>query len=114
MFYPLLEVVDAILSIELMLIAVFCGAAGVSAQFKLAGGKSIGIDGHIKRHKLKAAAVQMGLKQTWVVLIRFIWLRLAEHHQLLAIFLSAKSFSRKGLQDPVLFAAIDTLMDFRH
>ena len=49
-----------------MLIEVFCGTAGVSAQFKLAGGRSVGIDHHIKRHKLKAAAVQMDLKQTWV------------------------------------------------
>ena len=49
-----------------MLIEVFCGTAGVSAQFKLAGGKSVGVDHHIKRRKLKAAAVQMDLKQQWV------------------------------------------------
>ena len=48
------------------LIELFCGTAGVSAQFKLAGGKSMGIDHQVKRHKLKAAAVQMDLKQPWV------------------------------------------------
>ena len=48
------------------LIELFCGTAGVSAQFKLAGGKSMGIDHQVKRHKLKAAAVQMDLKQRWV------------------------------------------------
>ena len=48
------------------LIELFCGTAGVSAQFKIAGGKSMGIDHHVKRHKLKAAAVQMDLKQPWV------------------------------------------------
>ena len=49
-----------------MLIEIFCGTAGVSAHFKLAGGRSMGIDHCIKRHKLKAAAVQMDLKQPWV------------------------------------------------
>lgn len=49
-----------------MLIEIFCGTAGVSAHFKLAGGRSMGIDHCIKRRKLKAAAVQMDLKQPWV------------------------------------------------
>ena len=56
------------------LIELFCGTAGVSAQFKLAGGKSMGIDHHVKRHKLKAAAVQMDLKQPWAYIQRgLIW-----------------------------------------
>ena len=53
------------------LIELFCGTAGVSAQFKLARGKSMGIDHHVKRHKLKAAAVQMDLKQSWVQKLTF-------------------------------------------
>eukprot|EP00435_Cladocopium_sp_Y103_P066847 s272_g29.t1 len=42
------------------LLELFCGTAGVCAQFRLLGGKAIGVDHHLKRSKLKAAAVKLG------------------------------------------------------
>eukprot|EP00435_Cladocopium_sp_Y103_P008138 s3431_g2.t1 len=48
------------------LLELFCGTAGVCAQFRLLGGKAIGVDHHLKRSKLKAAAVKLDLTQVWV------------------------------------------------
>ena len=48
------------------IIELFCGTAGVCAQFKTLGGRAIGVDHHMKRAKLKAAAVQLDLTQQWV------------------------------------------------
>ena len=48
------------------LLELFCGTAGVCAQFRLLGGKALGIDHHLKRGKLKAAAVKLDLTQQWV------------------------------------------------
>ena len=48
------------------LIELFCGTAGVCAQFRSLGGKALGIDHHLKRGKLKAAAVKLDLTQQWV------------------------------------------------
>ena len=42
------------------LIELFCGTAGVCAQFKTLGGRALGVDHHMKRSKLKAAAVHPG------------------------------------------------------
>ena len=43
-----------------------CGTAGVCAQFKKRGGRALGIDHHLKRTRLKAAAVKLDLTQPWV------------------------------------------------
>ena len=51
---------------EPFLLELFCGTAGVSAQFKKAGGKAMGIDHHLNRSRLKAAAVKLDLTQRWV------------------------------------------------
>ena len=48
------------------LIELFCGTAGVCAQFRLRNGRSLGIDHHLKRTRLKSAAVQLDLTQPWV------------------------------------------------
>ena len=48
------------------MLELFCGTAGVCGQFRLLGGKALGIDHHLKRGKLKAAAVKLDLTQTWV------------------------------------------------
>ena len=107
------------------LIELFCGTAGVSAQFKLAGGKSMGIDHQVQRRKLKAAAVQMDLKQPWVqeLLFKevasgrvdaFIWHHRVEHLQLPVIFQLKGSLDRKGPHSPVLFAVINFLTGFPH
>ena len=48
------------------LLELFCGSAGVCAQFRTKGGRALGVDHHLKRSKLKAAAVQLDLTQPWV------------------------------------------------
>ena len=48
------------------LLELFCGTAGVCAQFKARGGRALGIDHHLKRTRLKAAAVKLDLTQKWV------------------------------------------------
>eukprot|EP00435_Cladocopium_sp_Y103_P017022 s3000_g4.t1 len=48
------------------LLELFCGSAGVCAQFKTRGGRALGVDHHLKRSKLKCAAVQLDLTQPWV------------------------------------------------
>ena len=48
------------------MLELFCGTAGVCAQFRLKGGGALGIDHHLKRVRLKAAAVQLDLTQPWV------------------------------------------------
>ena len=48
------------------LLELFCGTAGVCAQFRTLGGRALGIDHHLKRTKLKAAAVKLDLTQQWV------------------------------------------------
>ena len=48
------------------LLELFCGTAGVCAQFRVQGGKALGVDHHLKRTKLKSAAVQLDLTQPWV------------------------------------------------
>ena len=48
------------------MLELFCGSAGVCAQFRLLGGKALGVDHHLKRGKLKAAAVKLDLTQQWV------------------------------------------------
>ena len=48
------------------LIELFCGTAGVCAQFRTLGGRALGIDHHLKRTKLKSAAVRLDLNQQWV------------------------------------------------
>ena len=48
------------------LIELFCGSAGVCAQFRTLGGRALGIDHRINRAKLKSAAVQLDLTQDWV------------------------------------------------
>ena len=48
------------------LIELFCGTAGVCAQFRTLGGKALCIDHHLKRTKLKSAAVKLDLTQDWV------------------------------------------------
>eukprot|EP00435_Cladocopium_sp_Y103_P059286 s1864_g21.t1 len=50
------------------LLELFCGTAGVCAQFRLLGGKALGVDHKLKRSKLKSAAVavQLDLTQGWV------------------------------------------------
>lgn len=48
------------------LIELFCGTAGVCAQFRTLGGRALGIDHHLKRTKLKSAAVKLDLNQQWV------------------------------------------------
>ena len=51
---------------EPFLLELFCGTAGVSAQFKRAGGKALGIDHHLNRNRLKSAAVKLDLTKPWV------------------------------------------------
>lgn len=46
------------------LLELFCGTAGVCAQFKTRGGRAL--DHHLKRTRLKAAAVKLDLTQPWV------------------------------------------------
>jgi hypothetical protein len=41
------------------LLELFCGTAGVCAQFRAKGGRALGIDHHLKRTKLKSAAVKL-------------------------------------------------------
>ena len=48
------------------LIELFCGTAEVCAQFRTLGGRALGIDHHLKRTKLKSAAVKLDLNQQWV------------------------------------------------
>ena len=48
------------------MLELFCGTAGVCAKFRTLGGRAIGVDHHLKRAKLKAAAVQLDLTQQWV------------------------------------------------
>ena len=48
------------------LLELFCGTAGVCAQFRTQGGRALGVDHHLERAKLKAAAVQLDLTQQWV------------------------------------------------
>eukprot|EP00435_Cladocopium_sp_Y103_P006698 s4577_g2.t1 len=48
------------------LLELFCGTAGVCAQFRTLGGRALGVDHHVKRGKLKAAAVQLDITQQWV------------------------------------------------
>ena len=48
------------------LLELFCGTAGVCAQFRTLGGKALGVDHHLKRSKLKAAAVKLDITQQWV------------------------------------------------
>ena len=48
------------------LLELFCGTAGVCAQFRVKGGRALGVDHHLKRHKLKSAAVKLDLTQQWV------------------------------------------------
>ena len=48
------------------LLELFCVTAGVCAQFRTLGGRALGIDHHLKRSKLKAAAVKLDLTQRWV------------------------------------------------
>ena len=48
------------------LLELFRGTAGVCAQFRTQGGRALGVDHHLKRAKLKAAAVQLDLTQQWV------------------------------------------------
>ena len=48
------------------MLELFCGTAGVCAQFRLRGGRALGIDHHLKRAKLKAAAVKLDLTQPWI------------------------------------------------
>ena len=48
------------------LLELFCGTARVCAQFRTQGGRALGVDHHLKRAKLKAAAVQLDLTQQWV------------------------------------------------
>ena len=107
------------------LIELFCGTAGVSAQFKLAGGKSMGIDHQVKRHKLKAAAVQMDLKQRWVQELIF---KEVSSGRVDAIHMAPpcgtssaarnipikRKLRQKGAHSPVLFAVINFLTGFPH
>ena len=51
---------------EPFLLELFCGTAGVSAQFKRAGGKALGVDHHLNRNRLKSAAVKLDLTEPWV------------------------------------------------
>lgn len=51
---------------EPVLLELCCGTAGVSAQLKKAGGRALGIDHHLNRRRLKAAAVKLDLAQPWV------------------------------------------------
>ena len=51
---------------EPFLLELFCGSAGVCAQFKRAGGRAMGIDHHIIRNRLKSAAVKLDLTEEWV------------------------------------------------
>ena len=51
---------------EPFLLELFCGTAGVSAQFQRAGGKALGIDHHLNRNRLKSAAVKLDLTEPWV------------------------------------------------
>lgn len=51
---------------EPVLLELFCGTAGVSAQFKRGGGRALGIDHQLNRRRLKAAAVKLDLVQPWV------------------------------------------------
>ena len=48
------------------MLEIFCGSAGVCAQFRLMGGKVLGVDHHLNRCKLKAAAVKLDVTQQWV------------------------------------------------
>lgn len=48
------------------MLELFCGTAGVCARFRLLGGRALGIDHHLKRGKLKHAAVKLDLTETWV------------------------------------------------
>ena len=48
------------------LLELFCGTAGVCAQFRTLGGRALGVDHHLKRTRLKAAAVKLDLTQKWV------------------------------------------------
>ena len=48
------------------MLELFCGTAGVCAQFRTLGGRAIGVDHHLKRASLKAAAVKLDLTQVWV------------------------------------------------
>ena len=48
------------------LVELFCGSAGVCAQFRTLGGKALGIDHRLNRTKLKSAAVQLDLTKDWV------------------------------------------------
>lgn len=49
-----------------LLLELFCGSAGVCAQFRLAGGRALGIDHNWNRSKLKAAAVKLDLNEQGV------------------------------------------------
>eukprot|EP00435_Cladocopium_sp_Y103_P006271 s3880_g2.t1 len=48
------------------LLELFCGTAGVCAQFRTLGGKALGVDHHLNRARLKSAAVKLDLTQQWV------------------------------------------------
>lgn len=48
------------------MLELFCGTAGVCAKFRTLGGRALGIDHHLKRARLKAAAVKLDLTQSWV------------------------------------------------
>jgi len=48
------------------LLELFCGSAGVCAQFRLLGGRALGVDHLLNHHKLKSAAVKLDLTEAWV------------------------------------------------
>lgn len=48
------------------LLELFCGSAGVSAQFCALGGEALGIDHHLNHHRLKSAAIKLDLTESWV------------------------------------------------
>lgn len=49
-----------------MLLELFCGTAGVCAQFRAMGGRALGIDHQLNRSRIKAAAVKLDLNCPWV------------------------------------------------
>ena len=48
------------------LLDLFCGTAGVAAQFQVLGGRALGVDHHLDRSRVKAAAVPLDLTEPWV------------------------------------------------
>ena len=48
------------------LLDLFCGTAGVAAQFQVLGGKALGVDHHLDRSRVKAASIPLDLTEKWV------------------------------------------------